>query len=342
MMSKRTKSTAAKAATFAAAGTLAVAFGLTALPAAAAVSSPVLAYQEEGDATSLIGASASALDQVGVDGVNIASNGASVGRPDSDATSQLATAHSYGKKAEVLIGNFSESLGDFDEPAAYKLLSSTKNISAVVGTMKSAVTSQGWDGVDIDLEALLARDTSGLLNFVNALKNALPGKTVSIAVTCFTTEQEYADNGYNLTALGQAVDRLVLMAYDEHGFGDSGPGPIGALSWQTTGLGVVLGHLNGNNGKVILGEAGYGYRWYSDWSSGHVDQVSDAQARSLAGSKAAWDSSAHEWHATLADGSIMWWADAKSLADRQSLVTARGLHGLAVWDLGLSDTITHS
>ena len=341
-MSKRTRSTAAKAATLAAAGTLAVAFGLTALPADAAVSSPVLAYQEEGDATSLIGASASALDQVGVDGVNIASNGASVGRPDSDATSQLATAHSYGKKAEVLIGNFSESLGDFDEPAAYKLLSSTKNINAVVGTMKSAVTSQGWDGVDIDLEALQARDTSGLLNFVNALKTALPGKTVSIAVTCFTTEQEFAANGYNLTALGQAVDRLVLMAYDQHGFGDSGPGTIGALSWQTTGLGIVLGHLNGNNGKVILGEAGYGYRWYKDWSSGHVDQVSDAQARSLAGSKAAWDSSAHEWHATLSDGSVMWWADARSLADRQSLVTARGLHGLAVWDLGLSDTITHS
>ena len=93
---------------------------------------------------------------------------------------------------------------------------------------------------------------------------------------------------------------------------------------------------------MILGEAGYGYRWYRDWSVGHVDQVSDAQARSLAGSRAVWDATAHEWHATLSDGSIMWWADAKSLADRQALVSARGVHGLAVWDLGLSDTITHS
>ena len=204
-MSRNTRSTTVKVTTLAAVGTLAVALGLTALPADAAVSSPVLAYQEEGDATSLIGASASALEEVGVDGVNIASNGASVGRPDSDATAQLAAAHSSGKKAEVLIGNFSESLEDFDEPAAYKLLSSTKNINAVVGTMKSAVTSQGWDGVDIDLESLQARDTSGLLNFVTALKTALPGKTVSLAVTCFTTEQEFADNGYNLTALGQSV-----------------------------------------------------------------------------------------------------------------------------------------
>jgi spore germination protein len=341
-MSKRSKSKAVKAGALAAVGTLAVAFGLTALPADAAVSSPVLAYQEEGDSTSLIGASASALEQVGVDGVNIASNGASVGRPDSDATAQLAAAHAHGKTAEVLIGNFSESIGDFDEAAAYKLLSSTKNINAVVNTLKSAVNSQGWDGVGVDLESMQARDTNGLLNFIKALKQALPGKTVSLAVTCFTNEQEFEDNGYNLYALGQALDHLVLMAYDQHGFGDSGPGPIGALSWQTTGLDIVLGEMNGANGKVILGEAGYGYRWYKDWSSGHVDQVSDAQARSLAGSKAVWDSSAHEWHATLSDGSVMWWADAKSLADRQSLVTSRGVHGLAVWDLGLSDTITHS
>lgn len=341
-MSRRMKSRAVKASTLAAAGTLAVAIGLTALPADASVSSPVLAYQEEGDATSLIKASAAALEQVGVDGVNISSNGAAVGKPDSDATSQLATAHSYGKKAEVLIGNFSESLEDFDEPAAYKLLSSTTNITNVVNTLKSAVNSQGWDGVDIDLESLQARDTTGLLTFIRALKAAIPGKTVSIAVTCFTTEKEFENNGYNLSAIGQSVDRLVLMAYDEHGFGDSGPGPIGALSWQTTGLDIVLGKMGGDDGKVILGQAGYGYRWYKDWSSGHVDQVSDAQARSLAGSKATWDSSAHEWHATLSDGSVMWWADAKSLADRQSLVTSRGVHGLAVWDLGLSDTITHS
>jgi spore germination protein YaaH len=342
-MAKQVNSTTVRAGSLAAAGTaLAVVCGLFALPADAAVSSPVLAYQEEGDSTSLIAASASAIEQVGVDGVNITSNGASVGRPDSAATAQLAAAHARGKTAEVLIGNFSESIGDFDEPAAYKLLSSATNIKAVVATMKSAVNAQGWDGVAIDIESLQSRDTAGLLNFAKALKAALPGKTVSLAVTCFTTEREFENNGYNLSALGQTLDRLVLMAYDEHGFGDSGPGAIGALPWQSTGLDIVLGEMNGNNGRVVLGQAGYGYRWYKDWRNGHVDQVSDAQARSLAGSKAVWDTTAHEWHATLSDGSVMWWADAKSLADRQPLVTSRGVHGLAVWDLGLSDTITHS
>jgi spore germination protein YaaH len=331
-----------KLATLAVAGTLAAGFGLFALPAGASVSSPVLAYQEEGAATSLIAASAGAIEMVGVDGVNIASNGASVGSPDSDATAQLAAAHARGKKAEFLIGNFSEAIGDFDESAAYKLLSSTAHINTVVNTLKNAVNSQGWDGIEIDLEALQARDKPGLVNFIKALKLAVGAKPVGIAVTTFTTEQEFEDNGYDLYGIGQAVDRLVLMAYDQHGFGDSGPGSVGALSWQATGLDIVLGEMDGHNDKVILGEAGYGYRWYKDWANGHVDQVSDAQARSLAGAKAVWDGTAHEWHATLPDGSIIWWADAKSLADRQALVTDRGVHGLAVWSLGLSDPITHS
>jgi spore germination protein len=341
-MSKRAAPRTKTLATLAATGVLVAAFGLVARPANASVSSPVLAYQAEGDATSLIAGSAGAIEMVGVDGVNIASNGASVGTPDSDATRQLAAAHASGKRAEFLIGNFSESIGDFDEAAAYKLLSSTSHINTVVNTLKNAVNSQGWDGVEIDLESLQARDRTGLVNFIKALKLAVPGKPVGIAVTTFTTEQEYQDNGYDLYAIGQALDRIVLMAYDQHGFGDSGPGSVGALSWQSTGLDIVLGEMDGNNDKVILGEAGYGYRWYRDWSSGHVDQVSDAQARSLAGSKAVWDSNAHEWHATLSDGSIIWWADAKSLADRQALVTDRGVHGLAVWNLGLSDPITHS
>ena len=218
------------------------------VPAGAAVSSPVLAYQAESDSTALITASAAALQMVDVDGVNVAANGASVGSPDASARAQLAKAHSLGKKSEFLVGNYSATLNDFDEPAAYRMLSSTANINAVVSTLKSAVIAQGWDGVQVDLESLQARDTIGLLNLLSALKSSLPtGKTVSIAVTCYPTYQEYENNGYNLWTIGQTVDRLVLMAYDQHGFGDSGPGPVGSLSWQSTGLDIVLGEMNGAN-----------------------------------------------------------------------------------------------
>lgn len=254
----------------------------------AAATLPVFGYQAESDPTSLLTASAAALGSVGVDGVNITSVGTGVSIPDADAKSQLAKAHALGKPAEFLVGNFSDAIGDFDEAAAYRMLSNSGNIRKVVATLKAAVTSQGWNGVDIDLESLSARDTNGLVNFLTALKAALPaGKTVSVAVTNYASLADFQAGGYDLYGIGQVVDRVVLMAYDLHGFGDSGPGPIGPLAWQSTGLDIVLGEVDAN--KVDLGVAGYGYQWTDN---GAVTQLSDAQARTAAGSKARWDTTA--------------------------------------------------
>ncbi|MEU6539023.1 glycosyl hydrolase family 18 protein [Streptomyces sp. NPDC047000] len=320
-------------------GLLAVGMGVVALPASDAATLPVTAYQEEGDATSLIDASSTALSRVGVDGVNINSEGTQVTSPDSGARAQLAAAHSLGLSADLLIGNYSESLQDFDEAAAHRMLSGTAGIDAVVSTLSDAVGSQGWDAVTIDLESLQARDTAGLTRFAAALKKALPaGKTVGIDITACTSPDEFAQNGYDLSALGRTVDTVTLMAYDEHGWGDSGPGPVGELSWQEKSLDLLLGEVPA--GKVDLGVAGYGYAWSSD---GHVSQVGDRQARDLVtqdGATARYDTAAGEWTATLGDGTVLWWSDSRSFAARRTLAADKGVHGLAVWDLGLSDTIT--
>ncbi|MEY9838143.1 glycosyl hydrolase family 18 protein [Streptacidiphilus sp. EB103A] len=305
--------------------------------ASAATGLPVTGYQTEGDSTALIDASASALGQVGVDGVNVTADGASVTAPSAAATAQLARAHALGLPAEFLFGNFSQSLGDFDENAANLLLTNQANIDNVVASLTAAVTAQGWDGVTVDIESLQARDTAGLTNFVTALKQALPaGKTLSIDVTNGTSAADFAANGNDLAALGQAVDRLVVMSYDEHGTG-SGPGPVGELSWQQQGLDVILGQVPA--AKVDLGVAGYGYSWAP---GGTGVQVSDQGARDLvtaAGVTAQFDTAAGEWTATLPDGTVLWWSDAQSLGLRRTLAANAGIHGLAVWDLALSDTV---
>lgn len=322
-------------ATAVVAAVVAATVGPASLATAATPSPPVFGYQAESDPTSLIDASAAALGGVGVDGVNITGSGAGVTTPDAAARAQLARAHALGKKAELLVGNYSDPLQDFDEPAAHRLLSSAKNRTAVAARLGDAVRSQGWDGVDVDLESLTARDTPGLVAFLRAVRSALPaGTTVSVAVTAYETLDEYSAGGYDLWSIGQVVDRVVLMAYDHHGFGDSGPGPIGDLPWQAEALDIVLGEVAAP--KVDLGVAGYGYRWAKN---GDVSQLSDAEARAAAGSLARYDGTAHEWTARLSDGSILWWSDARSLVDRRPLVRDRGVHGLAVWVLGLSDTV---
>ena len=91
-------------------------------------------------------------------------------------------------------------------------------------------------------------------------------------------------------------------------------------------------------GQVDLGVAGYGYRWASDG----VHTVGDIRARRLesaAGVTPSFDAHSGEWTATLPDGQVFWWADAKSIALREQLAASLGLHGVAVWSLALSDAL---
>ncbi|NUR57390.1 MAG: hypothetical protein HOV87_01555 [Catenulispora sp.] len=322
------------------AATIAVVAGTT-LFAHSATAAPVLAvtgYAEEGTANSAIDASAAAMTTVGVDGININSAGTGVPAPDAGALTLLAKAHADHLRAEFLVGNYSASIGDFDPTALDKLLSSPNNINSVVATVVNAVNTQGWDGVTIDFESILGKDAQGLVAFGTALKQAMPaGKTVSIDVTAFETAAEYTANGYNLSALGGVVDRVALMAYDQHGPTWNGVGPIGGLPWQETCLRQLLTEVPA--AKIDLGVAGYGYTWPR---TGTGVQVGDVQARQLVtadGSTATWDSTQGEWTATLKNGTVMWWSDAKSWPLRAALAQEYAVHGMALWSLDLSDPL---
>lgn len=71
--------------------------------------------------------------------------------------------------------------------------------------------------------------------------------------------------------------------------------------------------------------------------------LSDAQACRLVAEHhitAHWKPRIGEWTAHLPDGSTLWWADARSYRLRVTIARNHHLHGLAVWDLGLSDPIS--
>lgn len=320
-----------------AAGMLAVALPVAGSPEVVQTGQlPVLGYAEAGTSAATVNASAAGLTTVGVDGVNINAGGTDVPTPGAESLTLLRQAHAKGLGGEILVGNYSDSLNDFDPAATHAMVSSPANIDRVVSKLADAVRGQGWDGVGVDLEAVRAEDRDGLVDFVTALKAALPaGKTVDLAVTAFTSAQEYADNGYDLGRLGAALDRIELMAYDQHGPW-SEAGPIGGLPWQEQALNVVLADVPA--AKVDLGVAGYGYTW----SDGGGSQVGDAQARDRVaadGSAAQWDETQGEWTATLHDGTVLWWSDAKSWPLREFLAGGYHLHGLALWSLGLSDPV---
>ncbi|TWX34579.1 hydrolase [Frigoribacterium sp. ACAM 257] len=307
--------------------------------AATAPDLDVTGFVLEGADPDLVDASAASLDVVGVDGVLLASDGASVGSPSLEAEAHRDAAHARGLQAQLLMSNFDERLGDFSEPIASALLSSPANRSAVAADLASRVSSGGWDSVMIDLEGLTAADSAGLTAFAGELRAAVgPEVRLDVALQASTTEEGYAELGYDVPALAASLDHLTLMAYDEHGpWEPDDPGPVGSLDWTIDSLAALTGLAPTD--QVVLGVAGYGYRWGGGEPAG---QITDEEARDRvedAGGTARWDSAAAEQTATLADGAVLWWSDARSLDTRVSLARGLGLAGVAVWSLDLSDPV---
>lgn len=300
----------------------------------------VTGYIEQGGPASSIDASAHALQTVGVDGLNLDHAGNALTPLEPSALALLRRAHADGLRAEILIGNYDNTIGDFSPGIASRLLLSPTNIRLVTARLASIVRSTGFNGVTVDLESLSSADRAGLVNFVTNLRSKLPvGRSLSVDVSASTSRADYAAQGYDLAALARVVDRVVLMAYDQHGPW-SLPGPIGALDWQRRTLSALLSVVSA--AKVDLGVAGYGYTWPSGSSVHEGSSVSDLQARRLATNGSArvhWSPTSGEWTATLANGTVLWWSDAHSWRLRVAMALHLHLHGLALWQLASADPL---
>jgi len=276
---------------------------------------------------------AGTVDIAGVDGVELTADADGVTAVPGAARPVLRAAHRHGDTAELLVSNYSDAFGDFDPALAHRMLASPSHRRHVAADLARVVRRQGWDGIQIDLESLAAHDRAGLSAFVQALRAAVPGRaTLSMAVMAETSRAAYRRHGYGFARL-DAVDRFVLMAYDEHGPGWSGPGPIGALTWARRTVRPLIDAVGA--GRVDLGIAGYGYLWTSA-DAGH--SVSDAKARHLASGQAVWHRRAGEWTAHVARGTL-WWSDGRSYRRRLALAHDLGVHGVAVWQLGSADPL---
>jgi spore germination protein YaaH len=292
----------------------------------------------DGAPDSLVHKNAPALANLGVDGVTITADARHVQAPSAGARRLLATAHADGLTAELLVSNFSSRTFDFDPEIGARLLRSPRNVKRVAGELAGFVSSQGWDGIAVDLESLRRPDADGLLLLIDELQSRMdPEKTVSIDMMASSALPEYRARGYKLDAIGAAVDVVAIMTYDYHGPTWSGPGAIGPLRWQRDVLDLLVAHVDA--ATIDLGVAGYGYTWPTH-GTGHAVSVKKARTLVAAdGAEAVWKAGPGEWRAKLSDGTVMWWSDGRSYDLRRALAAEYGVHGLALWRLGSTDPL---
>jgi spore germination protein YaaH len=297
--------------------------------ASAAAERPPLAatgYAQAGSATpSDITRDGRYLRTIAIDGVTLDGPGG-ITSVTKQAHALRRSAREHGRSAVLLVSNYSDAIGDFDERTAHRMLTSPSRRAAVIADLVTA--ARRFDGIQIDLESLAARDRDGLVAFTRELDAAAPRAALSMAFMASGDAAGYRRRGYDLTALSQHLDRMVLMAYDQHGPW-SKAGPIGSLPWVRRELAYFTTVLP--NRKIDLGVAAYAYQW-----GGGADHLTVPQARRAAGSRAHWSVKHAEWTANLPGHRRIWWSDRRSLRARERVAKKAGVHGVAIWQIGSS------
>ncbi len=116
--------------------------------------------------------------------------------------------------------------------------------------------SEGFDGVQIDFESVSRDDAEYFFDFLKELARRLPaGKMLSVAVPART---ELISDAYDYTRIAPIVNRIIIMAYDEH-WSTSSPGPVASLPWCAKVAEYAQSAVE--NDKIVMGLPLYGRAW---------------------------------------------------------------------------------
>jgi len=222
-------------------------------------------------------------------------------------------------------------LGQFQGKESGALFADKAARAKLLGQLVIFLEANHAAGAVFDFEEL---DAAGQANYRQFLTeaNALFDRHGWI-----TTVAAPVDAQWDLAATAQAVDRVFLMAYDEHS-NDGAPGPIASQDWWASKLAAALREVPRAKAIVTLGN--YSYDWHDGggdplnveeaWLAGAESDAKPAFDRASGNSSLAYDDEYGRRH-------TLWILDAASAFNQLTLLDRAGLHSVALWRMGSED-----
>ncbi|NLT95384.1 MAG: glycosyl hydrolase [Clostridia bacterium] len=244
-------------------------------------------------------------------------------------------AHQTGRQVWGLFDN------GFDPDLTHTMLNDANLRIKVIKQILTYVDLYKLDGINLDFENMHLKDKDAFVQFVRELTPLLHEKdrVVSLDVT-FISKSENWSMVYDRRSLGEIVDYMMVMAYDEHGTFSSRPGSVSSLPWVEKGLQAILEQVP--NEKVILGVPFYTRLWEESYNE-EGKPVVKSQALSMERAEK-WlkennveireDVATGQNYAELEKGGVtykMWLEDEASLKKRIELMKKYRLAGVAAW-----------
>lgn len=250
----------------------------------------------------------------------------------------------------------------FSKDQVHELFGDLKAQDAMNRALVRECKENGYAGFQFDLEDVLWTDRDALSAMVKRTADVLHGEHLQLQIAVVPNAPghpgETAYNkwmyeewrgGYDLKALGEAVDLLCLMTYDQHSR-YTPPGPVGGWTWTKDNLDYALQFVPRQ--KLSLGIALYGYHWFAGdpglnkptrQPNSTAEAISEPNAiflRDTYQGKPQWDEEEHTpWFYFTRDQVREWvfYTDQRAFMDRYRLAKQDGIEGVCSWVLGDED-----
>ncbi len=262
--------------------------------------------------------------------------------------------NAQGIQTYACISNYNSDppVNDFDPALAHAAIVTHRDL--VIDNLVALAREGGYAGINIDFEYLaysenIEDDRSAFTLFIRDLADRLHAESLKLIISVPGKEAESIDNTwsypYDLAALGEVVDYLQLMTYDQHGAW-GGPGAVSGADWVEECLRYTTSVVDPT--KLLIGLPAYGYDW--DLSSLNVENgnyvVSDISWKDFPllltklDAEAGWDTSSQSPFVTYMENGnehVAWFENEESIRIKVNLVQKYNLAGVSMWALGKED-----
>jgi spore germination protein YaaH len=228
----------------------------------------------------------------------------------------------------------------------HKILTDPATRAAWLDGMVATADQYGYDGLNLDFEAIDAPDRDALTSFVAELATRLHarGKLLTQAVSAKTEDVmgHPRSTAFDYVELSKYVDHVFVMAWGIH-WATSAPGAQDDYGWVTQVADYVASLPRKE--KFVMGTMLYGM----DWPNGGGSLANEASGRyyddimalsAQYGVAPEYDPTKDSWHLAYHDAAgvprDVWYSDATNVANRLKLARDRGL-GIGFWRLGQED-----
>lgn len=232
--------------------------------------------------------------------------------------------------------------GGFSNELAHLVLTDSTVQENLINAVEQQIKNRGYDGLDVDFEFVFPQDAQPYADFLHRLHDRLSPQgylvTAALAPKTSADQPGLLYEGHNYAAIGNAVDRVLLMTY-EWGYSYSPPMAVAPLPNVRRVVEYALTEIPAE--KLWLGIPNYGYDWRLPFVQGSkATSISNRYAVSLAlryGAEIQYDSTAQTPWFRYTDndgvGHEVWFEDARSIQAKLNLISEYGLSGAGYWNM---------